>query len=98
MMLLVPAGRVVVARVAVPVADVGYGTFKVAVPTGVLEPLLKKLTLPTLVDGETVAVKVTFAPEKTFVLGVVIVTELPTREVGHAVKSASALTEPRPVT
>ncbi len=95
-----PAGSAVVLKVAVPLLVGGNGVFSVAVPKTVVLPLLRveKLTVPTPVEGVTVALKVTLAPALTVVAVVEIVIELAVREADHAVKRAFASTEPRPVT
>jgi hypothetical protein len=48
----VPTGKLVVDRVAIPAVNG-------AVPRAVVEPLLKKLTVPVADEGVTVAVRVT---------------------------------------
>ena len=53
--LLVPGGRGVVVYVAVPLE-------RELVAKAVVEPLLKKLTVPVAAEGATVAVKVTLVP------------------------------------
>ena len=71
-----------------------------AVPKAVVEPPLRKekLTVPTPVEGVTVTANVTLAPIMMFVAEGETVIGLVVREADHAVKSASASTEPRPVT
>jgi hypothetical protein len=98
--LLEPAGRAVVVKIAVPLLVEGNGVFRLAVPRTTVLPLFRaeKLTLPTPVDGVTVALKVTLVPAVMAVAEEEIVTELAVRDAGHAVTSAFASTEPRPVT
>jgi hypothetical protein len=92
--LFVPVGRVVVENVATPLLVV----VKVAVPRAVVEPLLKKLTFPTAVDDETVAVKVTFWPWLIWEADGEIETVEAAREPPHAIARLFKSTEPRPVT
>jgi hypothetical protein len=98
--LLVPPGSAVVVRAAVPVA--AAGRFNRTVPKTVVVLLLTLVnwTLPTPVDGVTVAVKVTLAPTWTFVDDGASTTELAVRAEApaQAVNSAFMSTEPSPVT
>jgi len=91
--LLLPPGSAEVVNVAAPCE-------RLAVPKAVVEPPLRKekLTVPTPVEGVTVTANVTLAPIMMFVAEGETVIELVVREADHAVKSASASTEPRPVT
>lgn len=95
-----PPGSAVVVNAAVPLVEGGKGIFRVAVPRTVVEPLLRveKLTVPTPVEGVTATEKVTLVPFiRLFAEGVIVI-ELAVREVGQALKSTFASTEPRPVT
>jgi hypothetical protein len=98
--LFVPPGRAVVARVAVPVGTAGFCKLRSAVPRSVVTPLFRveKLTVPVLVAGVTVAVKVTLVPTWTLVAeGVIAVVEA-IREAAQCVNNVFMLIEPRPVT
>jgi hypothetical protein len=98
--LLLPPGSAVVVRTAVPVA--ADGRFKSTVPKTVVVLLftVENWTLPTPVDGVTVAVKVTGLLTWTLVKEGEIATELVVRalDAAQAVNSAFMSTEPRPVT
>ena len=100
MTLLEPAGSAVVAKLAVPLFAGGNGVFRVAVPKTVVLPLfsVEKLTVPTPVEGVTVALKVTLVPAFTVVAVVEMVTELAVREADHAEIRALASMDPKPVT
>jgi len=89
-----------VLNVAVPLVEGGKGVFSVAVPSTVVLPLLKveKVTVPTPVEGVTVALNVTLTPAFTVVAVVEIEIELAVRDADHAVNKAFASIEPNPVT
>jgi len=95
-----PDGRAVVVNVAIPLVAGGNGVLRVAVPNATVFPLLRveKLTVPTPVEGVTVALNVTGTPALTVVVAVEIEIELAVRDAVHAVNKAFTSTEPRPVT
>ena len=98
--LLEPAGSAAVVNVVVPLVEGGKGIFSIAVPNAVVLPLLRveKLTVPTPVEGVTVALKVTLVPAVTVVAVVEIEIEVAVRDADQAVSRALASTEPKPVT
>lgn len=87
-------------NVAVPLVEGGKGVFSVAVPSTVALPLLRveKVTVPTPVEGVTVALNVTLAPKFTVVAVVEIEIELAVRDADQAVNKVFTSTEPRPLT